>query len=1036
MALFDRRESENIRDDIDSELKELMLSLGSKDWKIRENAAIRLTEIGKPAIVYLLKSLDSDNSLVQTGAAEVLGTYGEAALPTLLKLVTTGKERVRDGAARAIGQNGDRALLPLKEALQDKDYKARRGAALSLGYLGYLGKEIEELLIGMLEDENEEVRIQAATSLENLNWKPNRRSQMALYYNAKNDLNALAKLGKDSIPILKKEIIGSNTEKKKYIAGILPRIIDEQGLILLIKLLEDSDNQVRQKAVEAIGDSGDKRLVQYLVKALEDSDSYVRMEAAWALDKTGWKPSGNGQKARYLIVREKWTDLLQMREAALPYLIESLKDKNPGVRLKSTEVLRAMGNTGYAAINEALKSEDPELKKGAAEAASLIKKKNAEAASVKPDQKQKTPDEEVEEQLKRQKATMAARNTAKEDFWASLMRKNGLDEERVLRFSKALSDKNEIVRAAAIENLKSAGNAGAECMIILLSDEKNTVKIAAIESLGDMKVKKAAPYLVKLTKDKNENIRMASAHSLGQIGEPKTLPAIIKLFSDTNSSVRKEASDSAARFGNFALVLLKNTFLEQDMTVRMTAIRSVSKIIDSSSISLCVRMLNDSEFDVRECAVKALRILSENLFNSLIDESQRIVIQGTFMEKSGMIAALSGIEDLRAKEAVSVFKSDPNEAIRNRATDALQGKQPDNKVVPKKTSDISIQKKTPKAQEAEKYSAEIRNIIAGLKSDDNNIQMKAAEQVFLIGDDMIEPLIDSLNEDNPALQNFIAEILTGLGDKAIEGLIQALKTGKQGVKLIAAQNLGKIPEDNTIDALCEVLYHESDPVVRKVAAESLGFLGDSRSVEALVFAAREEDKTVKAAALRSLGYMGDTKVVPTLIDAYADEDANISTIATEALRNYGAFAIEHLTAALNSEGTSGKTGIAQALDELNWVPETEESIAYYLIAKKQWKELVNIGKPAIKPLLEAITDSDPDVRMAVVETIAEIGGEEAVNPLAKALCDNSPAVRKKAEASIFAIGKKAVPILEKIVANAKNPTERTFTMSLIRKLES
>ncbi|MDD4127050.1 MAG: HEAT repeat domain-containing protein, partial [Methanomicrobium sp.] len=868
------------------------------------------------------------------------------------------------------------------------------------------------------------------------NWKPKRRSHMAMFYNAKGDLNSLVKLDAEAIPVLKKEVLGSNIEKKKNIASILARINDDQASILLIKLLEDNDSQVRQKSVEAIGDRGDKRLTPYLVKALEDSDSYVRMEAAWALDKTGWRPGNPEQKSRYLIIREKWTELLQMREAALPVLIDSLKDKNHGVRLKSTEVLRAMGNIGYAAINEALKSEDKELRTGAAEAASLIKRKNSEADSKKEVKKQRTADEEVEEQIKRQKASMTAKSTVCEDKWAALMRKNGLDEERVLRFSKALSDDNEIVRAAAVESLKNAGNAGTECMIALLSDKKNNVRIAAIESLGDIKAKKAASYLVKLTKDKNENVRMASAHSLGQIGEPKTLPTIISLFSDQSPQVRKEASDSASNFGPLALSLLKNTFLEQDMTVRMTAIRSVSRINDVSSISLCVRMLNDSEYDVRDCAVKSLRILSENLFNSLIDESQRILIQGTVMEKSGMIATLSGIEDLGAKKAIYNFESDPDETIKNRARQALKGVQPENKVIPKIHTKVRPDIKQT-ADTSQEISPEIRKVISDLKNADNNIQMKAAEKVFIIGEDMIEPLIDSLKYDNPEYQNFAAELLTGLGDKAIKALISVLKTGKPEVKFIAAQSLGKIPEKVTIDALCEVLYKESDPAVRKVAAESLGFMGDRRSLDALIFAANEENKTVKGAAIRSLGYIEDKKAIKPLIDAFNDDDPYIIQMTTEALRNHGSDAIEALTYVLNTESNTGsRTRIAQALDELNWVPETEESISYYLIAKKQWEELEKIGEPAIKPLLEAISDDDIETRIAVVKTIANIGGKEAIAPLAKALCDKSSIVRKQAEASILAIGNQAVPVLEKIVANARDPTERTFTMSLIRKLEN
>lgn len=1031
MALFDNKDTEKENDDSSDNLDELILSLGSNDWKVRENAAIRLTEAGKPAILPLLKSLDSDNSLIQTGAAEVLGTYGEAALPTLLRLVTTGKERVRDGAARAIGQNGDNALIILKKALSDEDYRARRGAVLSLGYLGYLGPEITGLLVGALEDKNEKVRSQAVLSLENINWQPKSHNQMALFYNAKGDLESLAKMGKLSLPFFEKEISGNNSEKKEKIASILPKINDDKALLLLISILGDKENSVRQKAVEAIGNSGNKKLQPYLVKALDDSDSYVRMEAVWALDKTLWKPSNNTEKAKYLITKQKWTDLLQMRETAVPVLIDSLKDKNPAMRLKSTEILRAMGNIGYAAINEALKSEDKELKTAAAEAAALIKKKNSESAEPKTGKKQKTPDEEVEEQIKRQKASMANKSSSTEEYWANLMRKNGLDEERILRLSKALSDPNEIIRAAAVENLKNAGEAGTECMLILLSDQKNNVKIAAIESLGDMRVKKAAPHLLKLTLDKNENVRMASVHSLGQIGEIRTLPGLIKLFSDKSPGVRTEASESVAKFGNVALPLLKNTFLEQDIIVRMTALRTVGMISDYGSISLCIRMLNDSEYDVRESAVSSLKVLSETLFNSLMDESQRILIQGTFMEKVGIIAALSGIDDLRAKQAIKNFESDDNDEVKKRAHQVLTGTATGTKVVPKQV----IAKIKDNKNASEKISEEIKSIISDLKNQNNTVQMKAAEKVFLIGEDMINPLIEALNDKDPAYQNFIAEILIGLGDRAIEGLIKALKTGTPAVKMTAAQNLGKIPEKITIDALCESLYQEPDPLVRKVAAESLGFMGDHRSVDALIYAANEENNQVKGAAIRSLAYIGDKKAIEPIIAALKNEDPYISTVTTEALRSYGEDAIDTLVSALKTKNNPSKEKIAGVLDELNWVPETEESLSYYLIAKKNWNELENVGKAAIGPLSEAYLDDDIDTRISAINIIAKIGGEDAILPLAKALCDKSMIVRKNAENAIMKIGRAAIPALEKIVADARDPTERTFTMSLIRRLE-
>ena len=156
MALFERKKAPKESDSDDGgEIGTLIKLLSSKNWEERGNAAIRLSEIGQPAVVHLLKALDSENSLIQTGAAEVLGTFGEAALPTLLKVVFFGKERARDGAARAVGQNGAAAIPQLKEALGNKESASvRSGAVLCLGYMGYMSQDVEGLLVEALRDSN------------------------------------------------------------------------------------------------------------------------------------------------------------------------------------------------------------------------------------------------------------------------------------------------------------------------------------------------------------------------------------------------------------------------------------------------------------------------------------------------------------------------------------------------------------------------------------------------------------------------------------------------------------------------------------------------------------------------------------------------------------------------------------------------------------------------------------------------------------------------------------------------------------------
>ena len=89
-----------------------------------------------------------------------------------------------------------------------------------------------------------------------------------------------------------------------------------------------------------------------------------------------------------------------------------------------------------------------------------------------------------------------------------------------------------------------------------------------------------------------------------------------------------------------------------------------------------------------------------------------------------------------------------------------------------------------------------------------------------------------------------------------------------------------------------------------------------------------------------------------------------------------------------------------ALDKLGWVPKDDAEKAYYLIAKKNWKELLNIGESAMEPLIKALKDKDWQARNVAALRLAAIGDERAIEPLTQALRDENMAVRSGASAAL------------------------------------
>ena len=158
-------------------------------------------------------------------------------------------------------------------------------------------------------------------------------------------------------------------------------------------------------------------------------------------------------------------------------------------------------------------------------------------------------------------------------------------------------------------------------------------------------------------------------------------------------------------------------------------------------------------------------------------------------------------------------------------------------------------------------------------------------------------------------------------------------------------------------------------------------MGDKRALNPLIAASKENDKALKSAALRSLGYINDEQAIPTLIETLKNADPEIVTIATAALTQYGYEATKALEQALKTETGLAREKITYALDELGWVPETEDAISYYFIARKQWTELEEIGEAAIPALQSAIADSSIEVKISAMNTIANIGGDQAAAAL-------------------------------------------------------
>ena len=92
-----------------------------------------------------------------------------------------------------------------------------------------------------------------------------------------------------------------------------------------------------------------------------------------------------------------------------------------------------------------------------------------------------------------------------------------------------------------------------------------------------------------------------------------------------------------------------------------------------------------------------------------------------------------------------------------------------------------------------------------------------------------------------------------------------------------------------------------------------------------------------------------------------------------------------------------------------------------LARKRARDELVEIGRPAVPPLLEALKDKRTYVRWEAAKALSELGDPRSAAGLVVALSDNDPGIRWMAAEGLIKIGRAGLgPLLEALVEHSNS----------------
>ncbi|SDB93267.1 HEAT repeat [Raineyella antarctica] len=201
-------------------------------------------------------------------------------------------------------------------------------------------------------------------------------------------------------------------------------------------------------------------------------------------------------------------------------------------------------------------------------------------------------------------------------------------------------------------------------------------------------------------------------------------------------------------------------------------------------------------------------------------------------------------------------------------------------------------------------------------------------------------------------------------------LIQRLSHKDENVRLRAAMELGTCEDPEAAAVLVARLGTEADPAVKEMITWAAVQHAD-RVMDALRVQLYSAHGPVRAQAAHVLSKIGGETVVRPIIPVIADDDPQVAVKAYRAAASTGS---AEVVPALLARLGQGDATVRDALTDA-------------LIALSEW---------TVEPLVAALADPDPIVRIHVADTLSDLGTPEAdlaIPVLAEHLADPEPDVR-------------------------------------------
>lgn len=826
--------------------------LKEKDANLRRTVLNLLVQFHEPRVLdALISLLDDPDPGISAQAINLLSylfpTTDPRVVPPLLKRLEGGDKDTRAAAARALGWTKNaRAVPALVAALNDANEEVALSAANALARIG---NDAMPALLTAAKSTSARVRLGAISAL----WQNSDPHAQAAIATALKDADggvrarAVAGTRWQQDPNAAKKLLALLIDPDPRVRVIAAResyFLGEPAISPLAHAATDADNEVRIAAIGALGGITHPRALEELLPFATSKDQALRIAAIESISR---------QVTRYHDPR------------GLKVLREALLGNDAVVRTAVVNQLSSLRGAGITLLQAALADPRPEVRKLALD--NIINNRDARFVpqlmklAQDPDTGTRGRVIQTLGLIADARALPVLVAALKDDLesWNRAEAARGLgrikDPRAIEPLLAALKDTNSYPRSTAIEALAAINPTQInDALLPLLNDPDSMPRSAAFTALAILHDRRVIEPAIRALQEDDESVRGAAARALGEMKAFEAVDALIAALQNPGVS-RQSIASALGQIGDpRAIVPLLTLFDEdQDQFTQRSVIEALGKFNAPRVIDALIGILgNDSlnEWARDQAAgslgelkaVKAIPVLVAALPESRANIGYKAAI------------ALGKIGGPAIDRLILLLNS-PNERVRSLAADGL-GYAKDAKAVEPliaalKAGDASAAEALGKLGDARAVPA----LIVALHSPDGYLVCNAIEALGKLHAAEAAPaLLVMLKTESDTFNR--CYLISALGDtgtpQAEAAILPFLTDDDLGVRSCAINAVGKLHCKAAVITLMKLLDTEEEKTTRADIAYTLGLIGDSRAVPALIGLLGDVNQEPRARAVEAL----------------------------------------------------------------------------------------------------------------------------------------------------------------------------------------